>query len=106
MAHVEVTLMESEPARAEAFLDETRRELVRVRTALVATVDDLRADDPSGSVAVHGIAEVDAALERIDAGTFGRCTGCDREIPAERLAAMPTAELCVSCQTDRETRPS
>jgi DnaK suppressor protein len=41
---------------------------------------------------------IDAALARLDAGTFGRCTSCGREIPTERLEARPWAALCIDCQ--------
>ena len=41
---------------------------------------------------------VEEALARVDAGTYGRCTTCDREIPAERLEARPWAALCIDCQ--------
>jgi RNA polymerase-binding transcription factor len=44
------------------------------------------------------LAAIDAALARLDAGTFGRCTSCGREIPAERLEARPWAALCIECQ--------
>ncbi len=46
--------------------------------------------------------ELDAALARIDAGTYGRCSGCGDAIPAERLEAIPAAESCVSCQSTRK----
>jgi DnaK suppressor protein len=39
--------------------------------------------------------EIDAALERIEAGTYGRCEVCGVEIPVERLEARPTARTCV-----------
>lgn len=42
--------------------------------------------------------EVDAALKRIDAGTYGRCESCGDPIPPERLDARPVARLCVSCK--------
>ncbi|HEV2754885.1 MAG TPA: TraR/DksA C4-type zinc finger protein [Actinomycetota bacterium] len=42
--------------------------------------------------------EVVAALARIDAGTFGTCERCGTPIPEERLEAIPTATLCVSCK--------
>ncbi|HEX2294596.1 MAG TPA: TraR/DksA C4-type zinc finger protein [Actinomycetota bacterium] len=42
--------------------------------------------------------DVVAALDRIDAGTFGRCERCGNEIPDERLEAIPTATLCVACK--------
>jgi RNA polymerase-binding protein DksA len=44
------------------------------------------------------LAEVDAALARIDAGTYGRCVGCGREIAPERLEALPWASHCIDCQ--------
>ena len=43
------------------------------------------------------VAEIDQALERLDAGTYGRCVSCSRPIPDERLAAVPWAALCVPC---------
>ena len=48
-------------------------------------------------LAVHR-REVVAALERIDAGTFGTCERCGTRIPDERLEARPTAALCVACK--------
>jgi RNA polymerase-binding protein DksA len=41
--------------------------------------------------------EVDAALERIADGTYGVCQNCGRPIAPARLAARPTATLCVDC---------
>ena len=43
------------------------------------------------------LAEVKEAVERIDAGTFGRCEHCRRPISRERLAAVPYARHCVAC---------
>jgi DnaK suppressor protein len=44
----------------------------------------------------HG--EVVAALERLDDGSYGKCEGCGQPIPEERLEALPTARLCVTCK--------
>jgi DnaK suppressor protein len=41
---------------------------------------------------------VDAALERLDEGTFGTCRSCSRPIAEERLEARPWAALCIDCQ--------
>jgi DnaK suppressor protein len=41
------------------------------------------------------LAEVDAALTRLDAGTYGICEVCGRPIPGERLEARPAARCCV-----------
>lgn len=38
------------------------------------------------------------ALERVDAGTYGRCVDCGTELPDERLEARPEASRCVNCQ--------
>jgi len=43
------------------------------------------------------LAEAEAALARIDAGTYGVCERCGRPIAPERLEARPTARTCVSC---------
>ena len=43
------------------------------------------------------LAQVDAALARVEAGTYGTCTGCGQPISAERLEVRPTAEKCVAC---------
>jgi DnaK suppressor protein len=40
---------------------------------------------------------VDAALRRLDAGTFGRCLRCGMPIAPERLEALPWAEHCIDC---------
>ena len=42
--------------------------------------------------------EVDAALARIDGGTFGRCERCGQPISEERLEAMPWATKCIDCK--------
>ena len=41
--------------------------------------------------------QVDEALMRMDAGTYGICAHCGRPIPPERLAVRPFAEYCVAC---------
>lgn len=50
------------------------------------------------------LAEIDAALQRIDDGTYGICTNCGTQIPAERLEARPWATLCISCKRELERR--
>jgi RNA polymerase-binding transcription factor len=49
--------------------------------------------------AIQHLALVDAALGRLDDGTFGQCIRCGREIPAARLEALPWAAHCIDCQT-------
>lgn len=50
------------------------------------------------------LARVRAALARIDAGTYGVCERCSVEIPAERMEAVPTASLCITCKEAEESR--
>ncbi|SJN21745.1 DnaK suppressor protein [Microbacterium esteraromaticum] len=45
--------------------------------------------------------QVDDALLRVDAGTYGICSRCGRPIPAGRLEVRPFAELCVPCAEKR-----
>lgn len=40
---------------------------------------------------------LDAALERMDAGTYGHCEECDEPIPVGRLRLDPTVSTCVTC---------
>jgi DnaK suppressor protein len=45
--------------------------------------------------------EVRAALEKLEAGTYGVCDGCQRPIPQARLEVLPWATRCVACQSAR-----
>lgn len=42
--------------------------------------------------------KVRAALDRIENGTFGICIHCEQEISPKRLAALPWAPYCITCQ--------
>jgi len=44
------------------------------------------------------LAAVDAALARLDDGTYGTCARCGRPIAPERLDALPWAAHCIDCQ--------
>jgi len=44
------------------------------------------------------IAEIDAALQRIEDGTYGQCSRCGKPIDEERLKAIPTARYDAQCQ--------
>jgi DnaK suppressor protein len=45
----------------------------------------------------HLLEDVEAALERIEQGTYGTCQNCGREISRERLEAIPYTPLCIEC---------
>lgn len=52
--------------------------------------------------AEHLVSEIDAALGRIESGTYGTCVACGRPIGEERLEAVPWATLCIDDQRKLE----
>ena len=46
--------------------------------------------------------DIEGALRRMQAGTFGRCASCGTTIPAARLQAVPFAIRCRDCQAEAE----
>ena len=48
------------------------------------------------------LGDIEAALERIEAGIYGQCIDCNVSIPRARLNAYPTAKRCIDCQTIAE----
>lgn len=65
---------------------------------------DRELDYSLGEASEHVLAEIDAALKRIDEGTFGVCAACGNEIDAERLEAVPYATLCIEDKRKQERR--
>ena len=55
-----------------------------------------------GDNAEQVISEIDAALKRIDDGSYGTCDSCGQEIPIGRLEANPWASLCIDCKRRAE----
>jgi DnaK suppressor protein len=108
-----------------------QKSLLQQRDALRARLNELRGGEPSRALASaahfgghedsqaqtntardlelaldeHDSAElrrIDAALHRVEAGTFGQCLACGTTIPEARLRATPDAERCIDCQTALE----
>jgi DnaK suppressor protein len=50
------------------------------------------------------ITQVERALDRVQTGNYGNCEKCGTAIPVERLAAFPSATLCVTCKQLEERR--
>ena len=48
--------------------------------------------------------DVQGALVRIEKGTYGKCVSCGKEIPTERLEAIPAAKLCIACKSKSRSR--
>jgi DnaK suppressor protein len=102
--------LERERAATEAQIDALTAEL----DAVVAASRGSNADDehdPEGATiaferqqlaavleaARRRLADVEAALTRRAAGTYGICDSCGRPIAAARLAARPAARTCIDC---------
>jgi RNA polymerase-binding transcription factor len=51
------------------------------------------------------IQQIDAAIQRIDAGEYGVCRDCGQDIDPRRLGALPYALLCTECASRRESAP-
>jgi len=87
-----------------ALLDTQRADCVRQRELAMAetatSVPDPVAVNRAATL-LRTIEDIDAALERIGAGTYGVCVHCKAAIPAERLELRPFAAACVSCQQTR-----
>jgi RNA polymerase-binding protein DksA len=111
---------ETRSAQILALLTERRERLVqRIRQALIERREESQMRDAPGS---HGwgaapegnislamvaqqqqlLAQIDAAIQRHKAGTYGRCVGCGEEIPLPRLQALPFAQRCAPCQEEWE----
>ena len=41
---------------------------------------------------------IEAAIERIEKGTYGICTNCEEEIGLARLKAVPWTSVCIACK--------
>ena len=49
--------------------------------------------------------QIEAALRKIDKGTYGLCESCQKPIAGARLKALPFARYCITCQTGAESAP-
>ena len=56
------------------------------------------------SEAKERVVEIDAALARVEDGTYGVCEACGKPIPEARLEVVPEATLCVNCKTGASLR--
>ncbi|MDX6514141.1 MAG: hypothetical protein QOE36_3645 [Gaiellaceae bacterium] len=56
---------------------------------------DREIDDTLEENSQEVLRAIDAALKRIEDGTYGKCRVCGKDISPERLEAMPWADLCI-----------
>jgi RNA polymerase-binding protein DksA len=60
-------------------------------------MDSIEADAQVLAAERDILSRIDAALARLDDGTYGKCRGCGEAIGEERLRALPFADRCVDC---------
>ena len=106
----ETTLM----ASFEGLLQDLKAEVIEV-AQLLSQPDDPDAEERAtenegdevleerGRVAQQEIAQIEAAIKRLKAGTYGDCTHCGEPISAARLDALPYAAHCIECETAMES---
>ena len=101
-------------------LTELGEELERQRCFRVTQLQDLSsaAAEPTSSkdaarqqithaltVAARSVlADIDAALDRLQIGTYGNCEHCQAAIPVEHLETLPMARLCMPCHATETSR--
>jgi RNA polymerase-binding transcription factor DksA len=82
------------------LLEDHRADCVRQREAALAECAQSVPDPVAlsrSAILQRTLADIDGALARIDAGTYGACTRCGSAIPEERLELRPFASRCVAC---------
>jgi DnaK suppressor protein len=87
-----------EPFRV--LLQSRREDCLRQREVAVAETVASHPDLVAvtrAAILLGRIDEIDAALDRIAAGTYGTCVHCGAAIPTERLEFRPYAVSCVAC---------
>lgn len=47
------------------------------------------------------LAQIEAALHRIDTGAYGICSACGQKISPKRLEALPSATICIECMREQ-----
>ena len=72
--------------------------LAETATATLGREIDYTLGENSGEV----LDQIDAALARIEEGSYGTCRRCGKEIAEERLEASPWASLCIDCKRETE----
>jgi DnaK suppressor protein len=91
--------------------DEDRRDEAGLPPRAAETDDDAAAETQRSADLVHlsrnaaELDRIDAALKRVDDGSYGICIDCEEPIALPRLHAYPAALRCAACQEFFERRP-
>lgn len=89
----------------KAYLEKALRRFEHALEQPASKDDEERAleredDEVLEGLGASGLAElraINAALKRIEEGTYGECVNCGEEIPERRLEIIPHAALCTRC---------
>jgi len=123
-----MTLMTApSPALVQQLADQLRQRRDELRAQLQAATDasiaggqaqevsdfkDVAAEDSQAKVdevahahAAGELAQIAAALQRLELGTYGRCEDCGEPIDERRLRALPATPFCTACQAIHERPP-
>ena len=65
-------------------------------------VEGLDTELATGAIQKETLVAVEAALDRIDDGSYGLCESCARPIAEERLEALPYTPFCIECERRHE----
>ena len=104
--------VEARKAQLEARLDELTARLQRIESELEQPVSDSFAEqavereeeevlEDLGAAGVQEIRMIEAALDRIDQGTYGICVVCGDPIGDDRLDVLPQTPMCRDCAARR-----
>lgn len=88
--------------RLEAIRSDRRRESGEFSPDFADQATQRENDETLDALDERGrqaLAAIDAALDRIDAGTYGECAVCGEGIQDDRLRAEPAAPSCIGCAT-------
>ncbi|MFL5959621.1 MAG: TraR/DksA family transcriptional regulator [Gaiellaceae bacterium] len=100
--HALATLRDEHPGSLDEEVEEiaatSDNHLAETATATLGREIDYTLGDNAEQI----ISEIDAALGRIENGTYGTCVNCGQEIPEGRLEAYPWASLCIDCKRRSE----
>jgi RNA polymerase-binding protein DksA len=102
--HAIAHLRDEHPGSLDDETDELATDSDNHMGDIASTTLDREIDYSLGENAGQHLSEIDAALKRIDDGTFGTCVEGGEEIGHERLEAMPWASLCIDHARAREAR--
>jgi RNA polymerase-binding protein DksA len=98
--HALATLRDEHPGSLDDEVEEVAADNHLADTASATLGREI--DYTLGDNAEQVLAEIDAALKRIEDGTYGTCTNCGNEIPRGRLEVNPWASLCIDCKRRAE----